>query len=39
MPGLKGSRYKLWWSGKGGGAGGVGVMVMNELCEMVLEEW
>ena len=33
MLGMKGRRYKLWWSGKGDGVGGVGVMVMEELCE------
>ena len=25
-------RYKVWWSGKGDGVGGVGVMVKKELC-------
>ena len=34
---MRGSRYKLWWSGKGNGVGGVGVMVMEELCEEVEE--
>ena len=29
-------RYKLWWSGKGDGVGGVGVMVA-EMCEKVME--
>ena len=28
--------YRLWWSGKGDGVGGVGVMV-NEMCEEVVE--
>ena len=37
MLGMRGSRYKLWWSGKGNGVGGVGVMVMEELCEEVEE--
>ena len=32
---MKGRRYKLWWSGKGDGVGGVGVMVKEELCEKV----
>ena len=32
MLGMKGRRYRLWWSGKRGGVGGVGVMVMKELC-------
>ena len=27
MLGMKGRRYKLWWSGKADGVGGVGVMV------------
>ena len=34
---IKGRRYKLWWSGKGDGVGGVGVMVKEELCEKVVE--
>ena len=29
---MEGRRYKLWWSGKGDGAGGVGVIV-EELYE------
>ena len=29
---MKARRYKLWWSGKGDGVGGVAVMVMEELC-------
>ena len=33
---MKGRRYKLWWSGKGDGFGGVGVMV-KELCEKLVE--
>ena len=37
MLGLKGRRYDLWWSGKGDGVGGVGVMVKEELCEKVVE--
>ena len=36
MLGMKGMRYKLWWSEKGDGDGGVGAMV-KELCEMVVE--
>ena len=32
---MKGSRYRLWWSGKG--VGGVGAMVKEELCETVVE--
>ena len=34
---MKGRGYELWWSGKGAGAGGVGVMVKNGLCEKVVE--
>ena len=37
MLGIKGRRYELWWSGKGDGVCGVGVMVKEELCEKVLE--
>ena len=37
MVGMKGRRYKQWWSGKGDGVGGVGVMVKEELCEKVVE--
>ena len=37
MLGMKGRRYKLWWSGKGDKVGGVGIMVKEELCEMVIE--
>ena len=37
MLGLNGRRYKLWRSGKGDGVGSVGVMVKEELCEMVAE--
>ena len=36
MLGMKGRRSKLWWSGKGDGAGIVGVMVKEELCEKVV---
>ena len=35
MLGMKGRRYELWWSGKGDGVCGVGVMVKEELCEGV----
>ena len=34
---MKVRRYRLWWSGKGNGVGGVGVMVKDELCEKVVE--
>ena len=34
---MNGRRYKLWWSGKGNGVGGVGVIVKEELCEKVVE--
>ena len=37
MLGLKGKRYKLWWSEKGDGVGGVGVVVKEELCEKVVD--
>ena len=36
MLGMIGRRYKLWWSVKGDGVGGVGVMVKEELCEKVV---
>ena len=35
--GVKGRRYKLLWSGNSDGAGGVGVLVKEELCEKVVE--
>ena len=35
MLGMKGRRYRLWWSGKG--VGGVEVMVQEVLCERVVE--
>ena len=34
---MKGRGYKLWWSGKGDGVGGVGAMVKEELREKVVE--
>ena len=37
MLGMKGRRYELWWSGKGDGIGGVGVMVKEERCYKVIE--
>ena len=37
MFGMKGRRYKLWWSGYGDVFGGVGVMVKKEQCEEVVE--
>ena len=37
MLGMKERRYELWWSGKGDGVGGVGVMVMDKLCGKVVE--
>ena len=37
MLGMDGRRYKLWLCGKGDEVGSVGVMVMEELCEMVKE--
>ena len=35
MLGMKRRRHKLWWSGKGDGVDGVGVMM--EMCEKVVE--
>ena len=32
MQRMKGSRYKLWWSGKVDKVGGVGAMVKEGLC-------
>ena len=37
MLGMKGRRYKLWWSGKGDGVCSVGVMVKDKLCENMVE--
>ena len=37
MLGMKGRKYKWWWSGKGDGVGGVGVMVNGKLCEKMVE--
>ena len=37
MLGMKGRRYKLWWSGKGDGVGGVGIMIKEELCKELVE--
>ena len=33
--GVKGRRYKLWWSGNS--TGGVGVLEKEELCEKVVK--
>ena len=35
--GVKGRRYKFWWSGNNDRTGGVGVSVKDELCEKVVE--
>ena len=35
--GVKGRRYKLWWSENSDGTGGVRVLVKEELCEKVVE--
>ena len=35
--GVKGKRYKLWWSGNSDGTGGVGVLVKEELCKKLVE--
>ena len=37
MLGMKDMRHKLWWSGKGDGVSGVVVMMMEEMCEKVVE--
>ena len=37
MLGLKRKTFNLWWSGKGDGVGGLGVMVKEELFEKVVE--
>ena len=37
MLGMKGRRYKLRWSGKGNGVGGVGVMEKKKQREKVVE--
>ena len=34
--GVKGRRYKLWWSGNSG-TGGVGVLTKEELCKNIVE--
>ena len=35
--GVKGRKYKLWWSGNSDGMGGVGVLVKEELCEKAVD--
>ena len=35
--GVKGKRYKLWWSGNSDGMESVGVSLKEELCEKVVE--
>ena len=35
--GVKGRRYKLWWSGNSDGMEGVGVLVKEDLCEKLVE--
>jgi len=35
--GVRGRRYKLWWSGNDEGQGGVGILIKEELCEKVIE--
>ena len=37
MLGMKGRRYKLWWSGNGDGVGGEGAMVKEKQCKKVVE--
>ena len=34
---MKGRKYRLWWSGRGDGVGGVRVKVKGELCEKEVE--
>ena len=34
---MKGRRYRLWWSRKGDGFGGVGDIVKEGLCRKVVE--
>ena len=34
-----GQRYKLWWSGKSSGIGGVKILVKEELSEKVIDVW
>jgi len=31
--GVKGRKYKLWWSGNNEGIGGFGILVKDEICE------
>ena len=35
--GIKGSRYKLWWSKNNDGIGGVGILLKEELCKQFVE--
>ena len=35
--GVKGRRYRLWWSGNSDSMGGVVVLVKEELCEKLVE--
>ena len=37
MLGMEGRKYKLWWSEKGDGVGGVGIMVKEEFYEKVVD--
>ena len=37
MLGMEGRKYKLWWAGRRDGVGGVVVMVMEKLCDKVVE--
>ena len=34
--GMKERRYEQWWSAKGDGDGGMGVIEKEELCEIVI---
>ena len=37
MLGMKGRKYEMWWSDKADEVGGAGIMVMEELCEKMVE--
>ena len=35
--GIRGRRYKLWWSRNNDAIEGVGILVKKELCKLVVE--
>ena len=37
MLGMEGRRHRLWWCGRNDVVGGVDVMVMEELCENMVQ--